>query len=72
MRKPVLHKMLQSFEETHKHEDNINVIEDLKESEKILEMIKINTHRRANFKKVSKNASMLDRPRFISLENGLP
>jgi hypothetical protein len=30
MRKPVLYKMLQTFEENHKHEDNIKVIEDLK------------------------------------------
>jgi hypothetical protein len=35
-------------------------------------MIKINTNRRAHFKKNSKNALMLERPRFISLENGLP
>lgn len=36
MRNPVLFKMLQNFEENHKHEDHIKVADDLKESEKNL------------------------------------
>jgi len=49
MRNPILYKLLQNFEETHKHEDHSRVVEDLKDSEKNLEMIKINTNRRAKF-----------------------
>lgn len=49
MRNPILYKLLQNFEENHKHEDHLKVAEDLKESDKNLEMIKINTNRRAKF-----------------------
>ena len=36
MRKPVLHKLLEQFQEEYKHDDEINIAEDLKESEKEL------------------------------------
>lgn len=72
MRNPILFKLLQNFEETHKHEDHIKVVEDLKESDKNLEMIKINTNRRAKFHHDSREDINVERPKFLSLESGLP
>lgn len=71
MRNPILYKMLQQFEEEYKHEDNLQIRDDLKESEKNLEMIKINTNRRAKFDTTTEEAAP-NRPRFISLENSKP
>ena len=48
MRNPILYKMLEQFEEDYKHDENVKIVDDLKESEKQLEMIKINTNRKAN------------------------
>lgn len=67
MRNPILFKLLQNFEENHKHEDHLKVAEDLKESDKNLEMIKINTNRRAKFQESFLDDPTLERPKFLSL-----
>lgn len=66
MRNPILYKLLQQFEEEYKHENNLQIRDDLKESEKNLEMIKINTNRRVRFDTPTEDAAP-NRPRFISL-----
>jgi hypothetical protein len=72
MRNPVLFKMLEQFEEDYKHDDSLNIAEDLKECERNLEMIKINDKRRAQFAQTATDPLQASRPRFISLESSLP
>lgn len=67
MRNPVLYKMLEQFQEDYKHDENVKIVEDLKESEKNLEMIKINGNRKTRFGTSRPGTVELDRPRFISL-----
>lgn len=72
MRNPIIYKLLQHFEEEYKHQDNLQIREHFKESEKNLEMIKINTNRKAKFEEPTIQEGAPNRPRFISLENSKP